>query len=62
MKRAKRILGSLLMLCLLTGLMSPAAAYGASAISSVSIRVGLNDFEAGDTLPDIVIGDRDSSD
>ncbi len=62
MKRAKRILSSLLMACLLMMLMSPAAAYGASAISSVTIRVGLNDFIPGDTLPDIVIGDRDSAD
>ena len=47
MKKAKRILGSLLSMILLSTLMTPAVSYGAaSAISSVSLRVGLNDFEA----------------
>ncbi len=62
MKRARRILCSLLVFCLLIGLATPKTVYAVSAISSVSIRVGLNDFEPGDTLPDIVIGDRTSSD
>ena len=63
MKKAKRILGSLLSMILLSTLMTPAVSYGAaSAISSVSLRVGLNDFEAGDSLPDIEIGDRNASD
>ncbi|MDO5417379.1 MAG: N-acetylmuramoyl-L-alanine amidase family protein [Lachnospiraceae bacterium] len=57
MKKRNRVLGSLLAMCLLMGLMNPAAVYGASAISSVSIKVGMNEFEPGSTLPDISIGD-----
>ncbi|MDO5349031.1 MAG: N-acetylmuramoyl-L-alanine amidase family protein [Lachnospiraceae bacterium] len=62
MKRIRRILGSVLVICLLLTLVNPAAVYAASTISSVSIRVGLKDFEPGDTLPDIVVGDKDVSD
>lgn len=61
MKRARKILSGLLTLCLLMTF-SGMAVYGASTISSVNLRVGMNDIEVGDTLPDIVIGDRDSSD
>lgn len=63
MKRIRTILSGFLVLCVLLGLAGPASAYGAtvSAISSVNLRVGMNDIIAGDDLPDIVLNDRDSS-
>ncbi len=60
MKRVRRLLSSILAVCFLGMAFNPALAYGASTINSVSIRVGLNEFEPGDTLPDIVLGDKDS--
>lgn len=60
MKRIRRIVSSFIILCLCMTLVNPAMVYAVSTISSVSIRVGLNEFEPGDTLPDIVIGDKDS--
>ena len=62
MKRVRKILSGLLTLCLLMTFSGAATVYGASTISSVNLRVGMNDIEVGDTLPDIVIGDKDSSD
>lgn len=63
MKKARKILSGLLVLCLIMGFTGPAAVYGAaSAISTVSLRAGMNDIGPGDTLPDIIIGDKDSSD
>ena len=62
MKRVRKILSGLLTLCLLMTFSGAATVYGASTISSVNLRVGMNDIEVGGTLPDIVIGDKDSSD
>ena len=62
MKRVRKILSGLLTLCLLMTFSGASTVYGASTISSVNLRVGMNDIEVGDTLPDIVIGDKDSSD
>ena len=62
MKRVRKILSGLLTLCLLMTFSGAATVYGASTISSVNLRVGMNDIEVGHTLPDIVIGDKDSSD
>lgn len=61
MKRITQLLSSLLVMCLAMTLVSPAV-YGASTISTVNIRVGLNDFEPGDYLPEIVIDDRERAD
>lgn len=62
MKGIKKILGGLLVLCILMTFSQTAVVYAASTISSVNLRVGMNDIEVGDTLPDIVVGDKDSSD
>lgn len=63
MKRLKKILSGLLVLCLLMGFTGPVTVFGAaSTISSVNLRVGMNDIAVGDTLPDIVVGDKESSD
>lgn len=63
MKRVRRVLSSLLVVCLLAAAVGPLTVYGAaSAINSVNIRVGLNDFEPGDKLPDIMVGSKDTGD
>lgn len=62
MRWVRKLLSSILAVCLFVAAVNPTAAYAAvSTISSVNIRVGLNEFEPGDSLPDIVIGDKDSS-
>ena len=61
MERVRRILSGLLAVCLSVAVMGPLTVYGAaSAINSVNIRVGLNDFEPGDKLPEIVVGSKDT--
>ena len=60
MIRIRKILSGLLVISFLMGFTAPAV-YGASTISSVNLRVGMNDIEVGETLPEIVIGDKDSS-
>lgn len=61
MKWINKLFSGVLLTSMMAALMVLQLTFAATAISSVNIRVGLNDVGAGETLPDIEIRDGQSS-